>query len=271
MIREFVAEKRPFAVGFVRGNLTRLAVRVGRPVGEILFNESLLRLAEGYARTWARFAFWRHYFRLTDREWFDHRINQHRWTVDPRSTAWLERGVYPRELMGTGTRVLDLCCGDGFYPAHFFADGDRDVVAVDRDANAVAHARAAWRRPRLRYAVSDVVADPFPGEAFDVVTWDMAIEHFDARDVRTVLGKIAAVLGDDGVLSGSTPLVADTSENPFHQHDFSSEEQLLELLLEFFSHAATHVTEHPERRTMYFRASSDRARIGRFAATTSAA
>jgi 2-polyprenyl-3-methyl-5-hydroxy-6-metoxy-1,4-benzoquinol methylase len=236
-----------------------------------VFSESALRLALGYVAAWFRWYFWAHYHRLTGREWFDHRINLHRWTIDPTRLSWVERGVYPRELMGPDSRVLDLCCGDGFYPHHFFASTAAHVDAVDFTAAAIAHARRHYRHPAVAYHVLDVVADPFPGASYDVVTWDAAIEHFDDQAVRAVLAKVVAVLKPGGVLSGSTPLVDRAAgpadpENPFHDHDYHSPEEMEALLSEFFAHVATMVTDDGHRRTIYFRASDEPARLGRFGA-----
>lgn len=266
-MRRALKQKWPYARGWVDGHLTRAGIFVGRHTGRVAFSTLALSAALRYVDAWFRWSFWAHYFRLTDREWFDHRINLHRWTSSPGELAWVERGIYARELMRPGDRVLDVCCGDGFYPHHFFASTPATVDAVDKDPAAISHARRHFRHPQVTYHVMDVVRDPLPPGPFAVVTWDAAIEHFDAGDVRTVLRKIVDALADDGVLSGSTPLVEVTATqdvNPFHSFDYSSTEELVDLLKEFFPAVATFVTEHPGRRTAYFRASADAGRLGRF-------
>lgn len=270
-MKRALARKLPFVRGAVEGTATRSVVAAGRRLGSLVFSEAALAAALRYAAAWFRWYFWAHYKRFTGREWFDHRINLHRWTVDPTRLSWVERGVYPRELMRPGSRVLDLCCGDGFYPHHFYASTAAHVDAVDFTAEAIAHARRHYGHPAVAYRVLDVVADEFPGADYDVVTWDGAIEHFDDEAVRVVLGKVVAALREGGVLSGSTPLteesapVMDSDEvNPFHDRDYSSPEEMETLLAEFFAHVATMVTDDGHRRTIYFRASDDAERLGRF-------
>jgi SAM-dependent methyltransferase len=269
-MRAWVSKKWPYARGFLRGHVDRALVRAGRALGRLVFSEPALRVALKYVHGWFRWYRWSFYRRSADREWFDHRINLYRWSADQDDTFWLERGVYASELLTPGARVLDLCCGDGFYAYHFYAVRAESVDAVDRDAAAIERARRQYGHPRLAYHVADVVADPFPSASYDVISWDAAVEHFadDARDA--VLSKCADALGATGVLCGHTPLVDESEklvDNPFHAHDYSAASELVEQLELHFPHVATFVTEHPTRRNVYFRASRDASRLGRFPAS----
>lgn len=267
-----VREKLPFLAGYLRGHRIRAGIWAGRRGGRVVFNDLALGVSLRYVRAYFRWYFWAHYHRLTDREWFDHRINLYRWTPDTGDTYWLERGVYVRELLAPGCRVLDLCCGDGFYPYHFYVQQADQVDAVDRDARAITAARRQYAHPRLTYHVADVVTDPWPDATYDVISWDAAVEHFGGAELDTVVGKCRDALGADGVLCGTTPLVRDASphqdsDNPFHAHDYTSAGELEAMLRRFFAYVAVFATRHPTRENLYFRASQSRDRLGRFAQT----
>lgn len=186
-------------------------------------------------------------------EWFDHRADLYQFSRT-RHPHWAERGVYSRELVQPGDRVLDLCCGDGFYPFHFYAETADHIDAVDRDPAAVAHASRYHTHPNIRYSQMDVAADPFPGASYDVVVWDAAIEHFPAAAIQTILAKIALVLAPDGVLSGYTILNDGPLMHPDHAHEFPDAGALTATLRQHFAHVTTFETTYPDRRNIYFRA-----------------
>src|SRR5947209_5174652 len=146
------------------GALLRAVVPIGirRAIKRVLYNEPAMRAAERYLR--------RYYAWETERrwdsgahppEWFDHRADLYLWPVLKRP-FWVERGVFSREVMRPGARVLDLCCGDGFFPFAFYSGSAGQIDAVDRDEAAIAHARRWHAAPNITYFRNDVVADPFP-------------------------------------------------------------------------------------------------------------
>jgi SAM-dependent methyltransferase len=111
--------------------------------------------------------------------------------------------------------VLDAGCGVGYGSVHL-ARAARTVVAVDRSAAALQHAREHFVRPNVEYIQADVVALPFEDARFDVVCAFEVIEH--VGDPATFVGEVARVLRDDGVLVVSTPHVARTNRSPANPH-----------------------------------------------------
>jgi ubiquinone/menaquinone biosynthesis C-methylase UbiE len=232
-------------------------------VGNLFFNDSLLRAATSYARSYYRWDTFRRWSAADTPEWFDHRADLYRFS-ELRRSYWAERGVYARELMHDGCRVLDLCCGDGFYTFHFYSEVASHIDACDWDPGAIAHASKVHRHPNVTYSQRNIIADPLPGAGYDVVVWDAAIEHFALADIDTVLDKVDAALARDGVLCGYTILNEGNRMHPDHLHEFGSAEELARVLRRTFPHVVTLETTYPDRHNIYFRASRTQQRVEGF-------
>jgi len=238
---------------------------LGALVRQLTFNEPVMRFAESYLRRYYAYHTYRLWSRSHPPEWFDHRADLYRW-AELRVPFWVERGVFSREVMFQGCRVLDLCCGDGFYPYYFYSGTASQIDALDRDPTASAHARKWHTHAKIRYVQQDLIADEFPGTDYDVITWDGAIEHFSLDEIRKVLAKcVKAMKTPYGVLNGYTIVTRDSGKShPDHQHEFGSAAELKKLLSEFFPFVGTLETKYSERHNLYFRAAFHSDRLRRF-------
>ena len=238
---------------------------LGALIRQLTFNEPVMRFAESYLRRYYAYHTSRLWSRSHPPEWFDHRADLYRW-AELRVPFWVERGVFSREVMFQGCRVLDLCCGDGFYPYYFYSGTASQIDAVDRDPTAIIHARKWHGHPTIRYVQQDLIADEFPDTDYDVITWDGAIEHFSLDEIRQVLQKcVKAMKTPYGVLNGYTIIARDSGKShPDHQHEFCSAEELKNLLRESFPFVGTLETKYPERHNLYFRAALHSDRLRRF-------
>jgi len=238
---------------------------LGALIRQLTFNEPVMRFAESYLRRYYAYHTSRLWSRSHPPEWFDHRADLYRW-AELRVPFWVERGVFSREVMFQGCRVLDLCCGDGFYPYYFYSGTASQIDAIDRDPTAIIHARKWHGHPTIRYVQQDLIADEFPDTDYDVITWDGAIEHFSLDEIRQVLQKcVKAMRTPYGVLNGYTIIARDSGKShPDHQHEFCSAEQLKDLLREFFPFFGTLETKYSERHNLYFRAAFHSDRLRRF-------
>jgi SAM-dependent methyltransferase len=186
-------------------------------------------------------------------EWFDHEIDvQWQWTARQRP-MFLERGVLNMLAISPGARVLDICCGDGFYAHRFYAARAARVLAVDRDSSALSHARRFHARENLEYRGCDIL-EGIPDGPFDNVIWDSAMHHFTVRQVISILGSVRRCLAHSGVLSGYTEIEPD-EDYAFARLRFTEPEQLAELLAGAFDHVAVLETPDALRRNLYFFAS----------------
>lgn len=137
--------------------------------------------------------------------------------------------------------VLDVASGEG-YGSHLLARTARQVVGVDRCAEAVRHAAARYARPNLEFLQGDAVAIPIPGEQrFDVVVSFETIEHLDAEGQARFLGEVKRLLRCGGVFLVSTPNKFHYTDRPSYHNAFHLREFYLpefkEFLARYFRHA----------------------------------
>lgn len=193
-------------------------------------------------------------------EWYDHLIFQHwLWHVSRNPMSW-ERGIFGMLAMEHGCRVLDLCCGGGFFAHHFYSTRASSVISVDFDPVAIAHAKKNFRAPNVEYRCLDIRTEMPDGE-FDNVVWDAAIEHFTQDEITAILKNIKKRLGSKGTLTGYTLVERPTGEKSLshHEYEFKSKEDLATTLKKLFKNALVFEnlsSDHLEdRRNLYFFAS----------------
>ena len=129
-----------------------------------------------------------------------------------------------------GQDVLEAGCGEG-YGADLLATVARRVIAVDYDAETVAHVRR--RYPAVEVTEGNLAALPLPDASVDVVVNFQVIEHL--WDQPQFITECLRVLRPGGELLISTPNRitftpgSDTPVNPFHTRELNATE-LAELL-----------------------------------------
>jgi SAM-dependent methyltransferase len=192
-------------------------------------------------------------------EWFDHFTDQYwKWYVTRNPLSW-ERGVFGMLAMKPGCRVLDLCCGGGFFSYHFFSSRASSVIAVDFDPAAIAHARRNFKTKNIDYRCADIRTQ-MPEGQFENVVWDAAIEHFTEAEIRAIFESIKKRLAPNGVLNGYTLVEKQTGKSHFdHEYEFKSKEDLANLLKKYFANVLVFENQSSdlleERRNLYFFAS----------------
>ena len=226
--------------------------------------ESSLRLAERFLRKYHQHLFkrdWGGWRQLPD--WYDHRIDLFTWSQH-RNGHWVERGIYSAQVMRPGCTVLDLSCGDGFYPYYFFTEIAEAIDAIDMDPRAITHCRKYHAHQKIHYVCADIITNDFPRDRYDVVTWDGAIGHFSPAEIEAVMKKIAKALGASGVLTGYEELQTEEERSWDHKIAIDSAEAMRRLLGRFFSHVRILTSNSPGRRNAYFRCSQDPGRLTAF-------
>jgi len=152
----------------------------------------------------------------------------------------LHRYAFARRFV-RGRRILDLGCGLG-YGAEVLAPLAREVVALDRDRDALRHARVGRTHALGPFVLADATRLPFRDASFDVVIAYELIEHLN--DQEALLAEIRRVLPPAGLLLISSPDKDVYSgklgqRNPFHPKELTTEE-LLRVLGPHFERVAVY-------------------------------
>lgn len=184
-------------------------------------------------------------------QYFKHEFNLYRWRFTPRLWAFTARGVFARERMFPGCKVLDLCCGDGSIPYLFFTDIAGSIDAIDRDAAAIAYARRNFIAPNLHYHEKNILNEPLPDSDYDFVVWNAGISYFSEIDIVAVLKKVLQTNRKKFELIGLTPRAYNYVD---HKHEFQSGAELKKFLATFFSHVETKEIDEGNITNIYFRA-----------------
>jgi ubiquinone/menaquinone biosynthesis C-methylase UbiE len=136
--------------------------------------------------------------------WFDHRFDVLR---GPEFWTWQERGVLGMQVIRAGAKVLDLCCGEGFYDRMYFAERASHIDALDMDGSAIDLAQALNRRRNLRFYKADVAQDEFPDSEYDTVLCFSALQQMSRAQLDVLLPKIRVALKAGGTFFGSVSLI----------------------------------------------------------------
>lgn len=116
-----------------------------------IFFEPLASLCSRYLSLYYNHLLWEQWHKGSP-EWFDHRIDLYRWR-DHLNPHWTERGIYSKEVMFKGCRVLDLACGDGFYAKYFYlSTGATLIDGIDINSKAIAHAKKYHSDSHIRFS-----------------------------------------------------------------------------------------------------------------------
>ena len=189
-------------------------------------------------------------------EWFDHYLDQH-WQFSAKNNGlWVERGVFSRMVLKPNSKMLEICCGDGFNARHFYSSRAASIIALDFDKDAIPHAKRYNSVPNITYVLKDV-REGLPAGPFDNIVWDAAIEHFTEVEIDKLLREIVSLLGSDGILSGYTLTEAadGTKGNALHEYEFKNKEDLRRFFTPHFKFVKVWETIYPTRHNLYFAAS----------------
>ena len=105
---------------------------------------------------------------------------------------------YAHEVAGrvarlTGGRILEIACGTGVVTrALCAAVPQAEIVATDLNCDMLALARDRVASPRVRWQTADVMALPFPAEAFDIAVCQFGVMFF--ADVEQSFRNVERVL-----------------------------------------------------------------------------
>src|SRR6476619_2482831 len=120
----------------------------------------------------------------------------------PEENYWYRRHLVVYEWIAErvdGQRVVDMACGEG-YGSQVLAGRASEVVGVDANPEAHAHAAARYTRPGLRF--ERTLIDTYSGPC-DAVVFLQTIEH--VTNPGAILDHFRSLTGPGGVAYVSTP------------------------------------------------------------------
>src|SRR5260221_2814156 len=236
-------------------NLLRKRLAFAKPVLETLFSVEA-RLSEWWVAAAHHRLFLAQWGLYPLPEFFEHKVGLYwRWKAT-RSPHWVERGVFSLLAMEPGSRVLELCCGDGFNAHYFYSARAGSILSVDFDPKAIAYANKHFRADNVTYRVADIRTQ-MPDGIFDNIIWDTAMEHFTPNAITNELVRINKQLRAHGVLSGHTMVEGADGKKalPHHEYEFKSKDDLARFFRPHFKNVKVFETIYPDRHNLYFWAS----------------
>jgi ubiquinone/menaquinone biosynthesis C-methylase UbiE len=192
-------------------------------------------------------------------EFQDQFVNQYFNLPKYRRTFWLEGAVFCGLGIEPGKRILELCCGTGWYTDLFYSPFASEIVAVDFDPRAIETAQRFHQRSNIKYQVMDI-REAFPDGPFASVIWDGAIEHFTMEEIDSIMQRMQAVMTPGARLVGYTVAEsANAPQLPTHETHFQGIEHLGGVLKRYFKSVRVferlHSTISPPRHNLFFYAS----------------
>jgi SAM-dependent methyltransferase len=219
-----------------------------------------------------------HYKFKTKREWeyvtidkmphfTNHRVTYFNFAYgdNPVTAMGMARAFFTAELVNSNDTVLDIGCGDGFITNRFIANRCKKVDGIDIEPTAIKFANEYNKQENITYYLMDAVEIPFPGKQYDIIVWDGAIGHFDARASNKMMEKIVASLSPEGVFVGSESL--GKKEGHDHLQFFESLPAFADLFKKYFKYVRLKEIEYPInvsgfiRQEAYWRCSNSQQRL----------
>lgn len=186
-------------------------------------------------------------------QFFKHQIDICCWPFEPSLWSFAARGVYARENMFRGCKVLDLCCGDGSYSYLFFSDIAGAIDAVDNDSSAVAYARSYFSSPVINHHRLDIVSQYFPAKEYDFIVWNAAICYFKKVDIENIVRKCLSAGKTSFELSGMLPKA---NQHTDHKTEFNDVSEVKCLFASYFDVVNVKEIDEGNSTTFYFKCRS---------------
>lgn len=153
-------------------------------------------------------------------DFYDHR--EHLLDNDKWVDHWTMSADNIMGVMPDGAKVLNLCCGDGFYDKYFYSKRASEIISVDINEIAISHAKRLHSDECITYILADMMEYQPKEDYFDIVAIRGAIEHF-TKDEQSHLASIAhTALKDGGYFCGDTPKATDDCK--FHHYEWRVKE-----------------------------------------------
>lgn len=191
--------------------------------------------------------------------WFNHYTDLYYKFRETRNPLWLERGVFSSLAIPLDSKILELCCGDGFNTFHFYSNRASSIYAVDFDLSALDFAKKYNQNSKIEYQFCDITKS-LPNDKFNNIVWDASIEQFTEEQVLLILNNIKEIMLDGAILSGYTAqgVKGSSTKLSHNRREFDSKSDLENFLKLVFKNVRVFETFYSDRTNLYFYASEGR-------------
>jgi SAM-dependent methyltransferase len=186
-------------------------------------------------------------------KYFKHISDLYRWGSSKEFSAeWTERGVWVRMHLTKDCPMLDLCCGDGFYPFYFYRDIAKNIDAVDLSNEALSYARQNHADDNINYINGSLLDENLINYSnYGLIAWNASLGYFTLEEQHAIFSKMKNQGKKDLILVGTTPLTDHVTDKN-HKNEMHSVDQLNALLSQYFSHVQIKVTYYLNRENLVF-------------------
>ena len=123
-------------------------------------------------------------------EHFDHEMDLYYQFPVKAEVGWMERGILNRMALMNAkeSKVLELCCGDGFNARHFYAPQCKELLGVDFDEKLLSIARKRNSAPNIHYLRMDIKKEmPVTEGGFHNIICDAALAYFSEEEINDIV------------------------------------------------------------------------------------
>lgn len=116
--------------------------------------------------------------------------------------SYYSRVLAIMQNVGSGNRVLNIGCGDGYYN-FLLSDRFKEVHGIDVNPTDIKIAKSLYAKKNISCAVASATTLPFPDNHFDRIICTEVLEH--VRDHKKAIKEIARVLRKNGTAIITVP------------------------------------------------------------------
>lgn len=163
-----------------------------------------------------------------------------------KSTSWefLNRGIFPLSLMEDNSKILDFCCGNGFYSFYFFQNKGF-VLGVDKSNEAIRFANRNYASAKIKFTSEDLSTFQ---DSFDYIVWASALYYFEKSEVSQVISQLKRLAKNNTKIFIGVPEACGFID---HKFEFSSELEFRDFLKNYFKIEDIKTVQEAGRKSFY--------------------
>jgi cyclopropane fatty-acyl-phospholipid synthase-like methyltransferase len=225
--------------------------------------------------------------KLPGTEWMDHDQDTLYQYYTNGSFLHFERGIIPRLITSKllfneeeftklkikkKINILDLCSGDSYISQRFFFDCAKNIVSVDLDPQALKRGKDRLKQHKFmeknhhfiqgdieKDQISDLLKKNNLDFKFDIILFNMAIEHFNENELEFLLKSLIDSMNEKSFIFSAT-IIEDENDAHYlpehHEMFFANKDQLENIFKKYFKYTISQESLVNNRWNIYCAASN---------------